>query len=332
MGEAGEQCDREQEDIEVGNPDESTDSQKRILEGALQMSLLARLYRRTSSGFETTELDASKVIRFVEGVFSDPIDVSKTESLREWGIRTLRPSTAFPVKVKTRWKFEKNQSFDTSREYNQFAPLPDLWEELNHMGVITPDLIRSIQDHFESFKANRGEQVTVYSNLILSRRPGEKSYIQKLHCDHTFGPGNELVLAIDLSGAKLRTRYYAGSTNVRGFNEQLEKTAPKNTRLMNAEVERGTCRTSLGRAYNLLLEACAQEKPIHYVEADAPMVIFDAGGLHSGNAVRSDGPRVFFTIRTARFHRDYGNYIRARGDQDVWFTQQDKRPLFTCSR
>ena len=326
-------CDNEDEYIDVpdlGNPEESTAEQVRLLKASLESGMMPRLYRFNEGKPSTKVLDTLKVVQFIESVFSKPsLDVNKSSALREWGIRTLTlPNVKFPVDIETMRRFETSVLFDPSREYNQFAPLTEIWSELKRKGVITEELIVSIKQHFKSYCSTQRRKVSVYSNLILSRKEGEKSFVQKLHCDHSFGAGNELVLAIDLSGNQLKTRYYAGSINVKGFNKHLGQTGAQNARLMNVETGRGQCRTSLGRAYNLLLEACVQDKPIRYVEADAPCVIFDAGGLHSGNAVASPGPRVFFTIRTDHFHAAYGQYVRDRGDQDVWFPQKPIETLF----
>jgi hypothetical protein len=83
------------------------------------------------------------------------------------------------------------------------------------------------------------------------------------------------------------------------------------------------------RVADMLVHAMAADKDVHYAEAPENGMIFDAGGLHSGNAVISDGPRVFWTFRTVQFHNQYTRDIREIGDQefmtqDTWFPQRDQ--------
>ena len=102
-------------------------------------------------------------------------------------------------------------------------------------------------------------------NLIIAPlKRHERLVIQKLHVDHMYGPGNEVVVAIDFSGAALRSRYFTGSHDSKpfpwGFNRRLNR-------------GRGGLRVATSRGWHaatrvadMLVHAMAADKDVHYAK------------------------------------------------------------------
>lgn len=213
------------------------------------------------------------------------------------------------------------------RRFSRFPNNSETWLRLkvNIRDKITKFVLR----YFGMFGRNKGEKIVCVSNLIITpfdRK--QKLVIQKLHLDHMYGPGNEVVVAIDFSGAPLRSRYFTGSHDLEHFSRGFNKRLNGGQGSLGSHREPGvSCNAT--RVADLLVHAIDAGRDIRYAEAPENGMIFDAGGLHSGNAVISNGPRVFWTFRTVQFHNRYTKDIREKGlqefmTQDTWFPQANR--------
>ena len=221
------------------------------------------------------------------------------------------------------------------RRFSRFAENQLSWERLD--ADVRAWVFEFMLGYFATFEKNTGEEVICVSNLVidqkLNAKGGRRADIQKLHVDHQHGAGNEVVVAVDVTGHPLRTRYFMGSHDVDAFSQgdadaDGRRSLPFLQRLQKSQGALGSLAAERPLACNatrvadLLLNAVQIDRRIHYVEAPLNGMIFDAGGLHSGNAVVSNGPRVFWTFRTRRFHDAYTEEVQRglRGQiQDTWF-------------
>lgn len=217
------------------------------------------------------------------------------------------------------------------RSFFRFKENKTAWSRLDR--PLREEIETFVKNYFASFEHNNGREIVGVSNLIISpvNRGDNKLVIQKLHLDHMYGYGHEVVVAIDFSGKPLLSRYFTASHRIPGFHSGFNSRLNRGQGDLGSHDEPGVaCNTT--RVADMLIHAINTGVDINYVQAPSNGMVFDAGGLHSGNAVLSDGPRVFWTFRTASFHNKLTDDIRKTGDQDLanvdlWFPQVQREWL-----
>ena len=227
-----------------------------------------------------------------------------------------------------KWK-NKGVKFDPSRSRSQLNQLSPLVQMLQDTGILTPYIVKLIQQYVE------GEDVACVSALFVSNRVQEDEAvaIQTLHWDNYVAVQGEVVLALDVGGADLNTRYYMGSHLCKpNANNAMDSQTGKIARALKNEPhyderEDQQLRHSLARLLTMLIKCSQANKPLKYIEAHCPMALFDAGGLHSGGATTSTNDRLFLTFRSAHFRRELKSYLKnnQRGIIDNWYPQS---PVF----
>ena len=242
-------------------------------------------------------------------------------------------SFAYPPAPSIYADLRKQQvSGNDGRTFAHFVDNNETWRRLDP--ALRDKLTAFVLEYFATFPQNHGQDVIGVSNLIITPADrNKKLVIQKLHLDHMYGFGHEVVVAIDFSGEALRSRYFTGSHRIDGFSWGFNRRLNKGQGDLGSHSEPGlACNAS--RVADMLVHAMNSNIDVRYAEAPSNGMVFDAGGLHSGNAVFSKGPRVFWTFRTAAFHNKYTRDIREIGErefmtQDTWFPQRDQIHLGT---
>lgn len=199
---------------------------------------------------------------------------------------------------KLRTRTLTQRAFDSARTVTMFSSTRKAWSVFQKHGVITGDVIKFVKSYFaeeEQEYYDEDDQPYLYANLILGQNKVGKT--QKFHADHDGEPFEELILAIDTGNSPLKTRYVMGSHKINRINfpERLRD------RSLSGRQRCDVARWRHAITFND--STSSYKNPLFYTEADAPMIIFDAGALHSGNAVKTTGRRVFFTIRKKSFHQ-----------------------------
>ena len=256
-------------------------------------------------------------------------------------------------------------AFDQSRNRQQINNLELVVIMLEKTGILTDSLKTTISTYLNC------EEAACVSSLVLDTRnhEDESRGIQKLHHDHFLKARGEIVLAIDLGGHPLKTRYYMRShRSMSHFENSSHTDITNNTRNLKQAypeftIENGQefCSASRLQVYlakyekEHALEEIRKEKEhadnlekygkehadalkvkqlgthVRYVEANGPILLFDAGGFHSGNAVFTTGNRLFLTFRSKAFRSDWKQYVKHNkfGSEDNWYPQKPvllKRP------
>ncbi len=222
---------------------------------------------------------------------------------QKWGLAVFQTDA---IEIISPLKTTRIKEHDETRQLQMFQNTGKIWSELRRANIIPDALVQFILDVLDGSR----ETVHLYANIIIHVKPGAPP--QKFHADHAGGPHKEVVLAIDLSGSPLNTRYLMGSHLIPGVNfaKNIRGVAP-----------------CLAR-WKHILEKANGTSSLSYVEATQHnMILFDAGGLHSGNHTDvACGPRVFFTFRHDEFHESGAG--QTDDDNDVWGKTQ-KRDVFT---
>ena len=257
----------------------------------------------------------------VGGLSGEP----SVQSFKEYGIALFDCSHQVNSNLYKGWKTTDVSSND-GRKFQHYKENKKTWSTLPY--ELKNQIETFIVNYFGKFDKNKGQDIVGVSNLIITPdTTKETPVIQKLHLDHMWGAGNEVVVAIDVSGKALRTRYFTGSHDNAALAADFNRRHNRPHRDLGNHREQGVA-CNAQRVADLLIKSIEQNTETRYTEANTNGMIFDAGGLHSGNAVVSDGPRVFWTFRTNTFHTDYTRKIhdgtgeRELAFQDTWFPMQ----------
>ena len=304
---------------------------------------------------------------YLQSVYNDVLKPGLVNQLQKNGVACIPVSNDDLSRCKAEFsaminngdlKFKAPKTtYNPSRSRQQVSDLPKLVSLLQKHNILTDNLTYEIVKYFESFEAEIGtfDFIEIVSCMIL--QPNLKrahsscnsaSAIQNLHTDHLLGAGGELVLGVDLSGSDLGTRYYAGShlsmANIHDKNKARIYRLSRSLRDYHFDVkglsvnfgenENSSARCSLAHLIHYLNFMWARnDGHPRYVEGQCPALLFDAGGLHSGNANNSEGPRLFLTVRTNKFSREWLKFTShaVHGTTDTWHPQRPRVLLFKKS-
>ena len=300
--------------ISVDAPDLATTQAHQLLAYTLVDDILKYLDSR-----EYTADAVKKYVAQIFNVFGPQMQLDhQLETMRDWGVLPIPPEERAIIESRDAvWQLTTKSPRNTvvaHRDVAQYTPLSDLLQTVCktgllktwHLDVLSAYLCGDVDGEEGVFDDS---QIKCVSNLVLNRKAGGEGQIQKLHTDHRQGSGVEVIVAFDLSGNALKTRCYAGTSKLgTGFAETVMKTSQPYRRPLqgiasaltaNADNTESMC--SATRAIQTVIEGLKRGgAAIRYVEVDTPMMMFDAGGLHSGNTTDSDGPRIFLTFRNPR--------------------------------
>ena len=299
--------------ISVDAPDLATTQAHQLLAYTLVDDILKYLDSREYTA------DAVKVKEYVTqifNVFGPQMQLDHPlETMRDWGVLPIEPEEGSIIECRDAVRKLKTQNPRNTqvahRDVAQYTPLSDLLQKVcetgllttRHLDVLSAYLCGDVDGEEGAFDDS---QIKCVSNLVLNRKAGGKDQIQKLHTDHRQGPGVEVIVAFDLSGNALKTRCYAGTSRLgTEFAEAVMKPGHMTRRplqgiasALTANANNAESMCSATRAIQTVIEGLNRGGvAIRYVEVDTPMMMFDAGGLHSGNTTNSDGPRIFLTFR-----------------------------------
>ena len=307
-----------------------------IFEGHMEDTQLAeyiaRVYdmeQRVQNFLTSSAEDPSRTLQ-EKGIVGIPVD------------KTIRLSfeNAFSDAVKDgslRWKHNA-VNFDPSRNRRQLTTLYPLVDLLQRERILTPHIVKIIQGYVGD--SNHMECV---SALFINARGNEEegSAVQMLHWDNYVdnspdpehsgqSHGGEVVLALDLGGNPLRTRFYMGSHICKanannGYKDTITTLSRNLTSVPQlADRKHGTSRTSLARLLVMLIQCFKRKHQLEYIDAPCDMILFDAGGFHSGGATDSRSPRMFLTFRSKKFRQSLQEYLNTTTSltEDNWFVQR----------
>jgi hypothetical protein len=195
---------------------------------------------------------------------------------------------------------KKELDFDEARSTSQYSSTIDAWKIFRKHGVVTDAVVKYIQDYMAEGE-DEEDKIYLYANLILNQNKTNMG-AQKLHADHNGEPFKEVILAVDIGGFPLKTRYLMRSHTQGSINTPQRIRGVRGTPKANCNL----ARTS---------SVVRQDKLVKYVVCESAVMLFDAGGLHGGSCVSTEADRVFFTFRRKSFH---DNGAGQNDTTDVW--------------